>query len=75
MDHVAAIAEIERRLVERGVSVSSVCREAGLDRATWHRWKHEGVKPRLGKWEQVQAVVARVLETPAEPPASAPEAA
>jgi hypothetical protein len=61
MSHAATITSIERRLVERGISVSFVCREAGIDRATWHRWKRDGDKPRSATWDKVQAVLDRLL--------------
>ncbi|MBS7789253.1 transposase [Roseococcus sp. SDR] len=58
------IAAVEAKLQSAGVSVSEVCRRAGIDRATWHRWKREGDKPRAATWARVEAVLAEVL--PAE---------
>ena len=33
------------RIAALGLSLSEVCRQAAIDRSTWHRWQH-GQKPR-----------------------------
>jgi transposase-like protein len=56
----AAILEVEERLRGAGVSVARICREAGMDRTTWHNWKH-GARPRPESWRRVQDVLRPVI--------------
>lgn len=68
----ATILEIEGRLRAASVSVAHVCREAGIDRVTWHRWKG-GVPPRRETWGRVAEVLVPLIGP--VPPAPASEAA
>ena len=68
----ATILEIEGRLRARSVSVAHVCREAGIDRVTWHRWKG-GVPPRRETWGRVVDVLVPLIGPVA--PAAPAEAA
>lgn len=61
MEQAEQIASIEARLAAAGISVSEVCRRAGIDRTTWHRWKHAGDRPRSGTWKRVEDVLGELL--------------
>lgn len=44
------IPKIEAGLTAAGISIDDFCREAGIDRSTWTRWRSFVVTPGLGKW-------------------------
>ncbi len=54
------IAEIEGRLSEAGSTASAVCREAGVARSTWQRWKCGAVSPNIATWQMVEDAVERI---------------
>ncbi len=75
MDSVTAcIDDIEERLRAAKVSVARVCREAGIDRSIWHKWKFDGVMPRPATWNAVRAVLAPKIGAVAELPVAAADA-
>lgn len=62
------ILDIEARLRPTGASVARICREADIDRSTWHRWKAGGDVPRGSTWEKVRgALEGRIGSVPALP--------
>lgn len=70
-DFLAQIEDIERRLRTAKVSVSRVCREAGVDRTVWHKWKFDGATPRATTWNAVRAVLTPIIGNVAELPQGA----
>jgi hypothetical protein len=65
------IVDLERRLKRCGVSVAHVCRAAGIDRVTWHRWKG-GAPPRRETWGRVREVLVPLIgDVPTAKPAEA----
>lgn len=50
MDIQTEIRQIEGRLKSTGVSVDDFCQRAGINRATWQRWKGGSGKPMLASW-------------------------
>lgn len=61
-----AIRDIEARLKGAGHSVAHVCRAAGMDRVTWHRWKKGDARPSDACWEAVRGVLRPLIgEVPA----------
>lgn len=69
MDSVAAcIDDIEGRLRAEGASVSRVCRQAGIDRSVWHKWKFDGVMPRAATWNAVRNVLRPIIGEVADLP-------
>lgn len=71
----AQIEDVERRLRAAKVSVSRVCREAGIDRSVWHKWKFDGKVPRATTWNAVRAVLTPIIGDVAELPSTAAKAA
>ena len=74
----AQIQEVEGRLRVAKVSVSRVCREAGVDRSVWHKWKFSGAAPRAATWNAVRAVLKPIIGEVADlpvPPAESGKAA
>lgn len=69
------IADIERRLRAARVSVSSVCRDARIDRSAWHKWKFGGARPRAGTWDSVRSVLEPLIGAVPALPAAADRAA
>lgn len=63
-----AIADIESRLKVAGVSVSRVCRDAGVDRSAWHKWKFGGAVPRASTWGAIQGVLRPLIGEVADLP-------
>jgi hypothetical protein len=63
------IRDIEARLDAKRISVSRVCRAAGVERSTWHRWKMRHAAPRPETWERVRAsllpLIGEVPDLPA----------
>lgn len=55
------ILEIEARLERAGLTASALCREAGIARSTWQRWKSGETEPTMGSWRSIQASLDRVL--------------
>ena len=58
------IFDAEAEAAMAGVSVQELCRRAGLNRATWQRWKAGTVGPTLANWQRVQAVIDSLHTTP-----------
>ncbi|MGE0718522.1 MAG: helix-turn-helix domain-containing protein [Alphaproteobacteria bacterium] len=44
---------LEGRVRERGLSVDEFCKSAGINRATWTRWKSGKSSPQMRKWRAV----------------------
>lgn len=58
------LPEIEKALRDAGLTVATICREAGVDQSLWTRWKKEGkggTQPTYRNWVKVQAVLDRHL--------------
>jgi hypothetical protein len=52
------IISAETRAKAIGLSVDDLCRQIGVHRATWQRWKAGVTEPRLSDWERTEAVLA-----------------
>ena len=57
------IATMETALKSAGKAVHDLCTEAGIDRATWQRWKAGHVSPIMATWDRVQVSFGRITET------------
>lgn len=60
MQVTETIADMDARLKAAGVSASEVCREAGVARSTWTRWKSGEVAPNTATLSRVSEVVDRL---------------
>lgn len=49
------IREMEGQLKRAGASVLQLCAEAGINRATWTRWKSGKNRPNMATWESTKA--------------------
>jgi hypothetical protein len=56
------IQQIEADAAKNGVRISDACRTAGLDYATWWRWKTGVVKPRSKNLERMASAVKGVVK-------------
>lgn len=54
------ITQIEARLSKAGSTASAVCRDAGVARSTWQRWKCGAVSPNFSTWQLVEDAVERI---------------
>ena len=57
------IATMETALKSAGKAVHDLCTEAGIDRATWQRWKSSQVVPNMATWGRAQEAFGRITET------------
>lgn len=55
------IVAVEQELGALRISVNALCREAGIDRSTWHRWKAGATQPTDTTWGRVQAARLRLV--------------
>ena len=46
------IADIESRLAEAGVAVDDFCKQAGIHRSNWQRWKAGVTIPNMRNWQR-----------------------
>lgn len=51
------IAEIETKARDMGLTIDELCERAGIDRATWQRWKAGKASPVYENLTRVRAVV------------------
>lgn len=56
------INEMEATAKQCGVSVSSICEAARIDRTTWRHWKTGLAKPRNKNWRAACAAFAAAIE-------------
>jgi hypothetical protein len=52
---------IEGRLDASGRTVADLCREAGLARSTWDRWRRGETEPNMRSWRSVTDAVERLI--------------
>lgn len=52
--------QMEDALAEAGATVDQLCKEAGIDRSTWTRWKNKSSAPGLAKWRDALAAYDRL---------------
>ena len=63
MDTVSKrILEAEAHLPQLLLTVDELCREIGVHRATWQRWKKDRTKPRVTRWREVEPRLVRLIE-------------
>lgn len=60
MQIVARIRAIEVGLKDAGVPLSSLFREASIDRSTWTRWRSGTTGPRLTNWLAIEAAASKL---------------
>lgn len=58
------IADMERRLAERGRTVKSLCDDAGVNQSTWTRWKAGTNGPTLSTWGKVKSAFDQIMLAP-----------
>lgn len=56
------IPTIESRIRAAGMTMDDFCRTAGIDRATWQRWKAKMNRPNWATWERVVTAVEDIPE-------------
>jgi predicted transcriptional regulator len=58
--HIAdEITRVEAEAAQSGISIEALCREAGIHRATWQRWKAGVVGPTMKNWSRVKDALAQ----------------
>jgi hypothetical protein len=60
MDVRLKIADMEKRLGQRNISVARVCRDAEVAQTSWGRWKN-GTDAREKTWLRVEAAFGRLI--------------
>jgi len=60
LDIPAEIKRYESLAKKHGVSVDALCVMAGVNRATWHRWKKADYQPRMKVWDSVTKNLATI---------------
>ena len=60
MPLIDQITTIESRIRAMGFSVAAVLRRAGVQKATWSRWKSGRVSPMMATWDRVVDEVDRL---------------
>lgn len=57
--HIAdEITRIEAEAAQYGLRIEDLCREAGIHRATWQRWKSGVVGPTMKNWSKLKDALA-----------------
>ncbi|MDR3439859.1 helix-turn-helix transcriptional regulator [Telmatospirillum sp.] len=59
MDISSLINSAEKRAKDCGLSVAVLCAEAGINRATWQRWKAGITEPRLSMLDKLESTLSR----------------
>lgn len=59
MDIQTRVAQAEQRARACDLSITDLCREAEVHRATWQRWKAGVTEPKLSAWDAVETCIAR----------------
>jgi len=49
--------EIEQAAKKCGLPIAEMCKRAGINRATWQRWKSGVTSPTMRNWDRVNDVV------------------
>lgn len=63
MDQQQIIARYEERAKSSGLTISSLCKEAGLAASTFSRWKHSEKNPKpIGMTYSSMQAIERVLD-------------
>ena len=61
MDLKKEIAKVEKRVKATGrVTMTDVCKLAGISKAAWSRWKNGSREPRLSTWKKAMAAVDKL---------------
>lgn len=60
------LADLEKRVAAAGYTVSDVCREAGIARSTWDRWRRGQFEPRRSVWARAEQAAERLVERSAQ---------
>lgn len=59
------VTSLEAEISGAGVTVDAVLTKAGLDRATWTRWKAGTFSPRMTNWLKVQEAARELIRAAA----------
>ncbi len=51
------IQQIEADAARKGVTMTDACRRAGVNYATWWRWRHSKHEPRASKLDAVRKAI------------------
>lgn len=54
--------QIEHDAHKRGLTMTEVCRRAGIDYSTWWRWKSSKSDPRTSKVERMREAIKRKMK-------------
>ena len=60
----AEILRYETIAEQKGWTASSLCRELGINRGTWQRWKDGDIDPKIIVWERLKHLVASLPRKP-----------
>lgn len=60
MDFKSKLEAVRQQMEAAKLSVTQVCREAGLARSTWDRWLRGETEPNFKSWRAVEEAVARL---------------
>jgi len=59
MEMRTLILDMEARANAARVFISQICREAGVGRSTWYKWKENLAAPSVLVWMRVEKVMAQ----------------
>ncbi len=59
MDSISVVEDLEAQAREAGKSISEVCREAGVARSTFTRWKSGDHTPNIRTIQKLSAVLPK----------------
>ena len=65
-DIKAAILRYETIAERKGWSASGLCRQLGINRGTWQRWKDGDIEPKIIVWERLKHLVATLPSKPSK---------
>lgn len=52
------LTRIEAEAAQSGIRIDDLCRDAGIHRATWQRWKAGVVGPTMKNWSRLKDALA-----------------
>lgn len=67
-DFTKMIADLEREILTKGVSINQFCRKASIDAMTWRRLRAGKFAPRQDTLARINKAIEQVRREPAPPP-------
>jgi transcriptional regulator with XRE-family HTH domain len=58
------IEQIEAAATKRGLTMTDVCRSAGVNYSTWWRWRKARTEPRSSKLDRIRCAVGLLSQLP-----------